>query len=302
VAINKAILLTGANGFLGSILWNKLKLSHTIVTLGKSDGNDITADIRKPIAGINHPVDWVIHTAGKAHVIPKTEKEIQEFFDVNFEGTKNLCAALSKKLPQAFIFISTVAVYGADSGEMINENSPLNGKSPYAVSKIKAEEWLDTWASENNVKLAILRLPLVVGPHPPGNLGDMIRGIRSGKYLSIKRSDAHKSMVWAEDIAAIIDNLAATGGTYNITDGVNPSFNELEICISGALGKKPPFGISIGAAKLIGAVGDILGKKSPVNTSKINKITSTLTFDDTKARTLINWAPSSVLEKLPSIV
>lgn len=300
---NKSILLTGANGFLGKIIYGVLRSSYPhILTLGKSDENAIKADITNHISPIEDHVDWVIHAAGKAHMVPKNEKEKQDFYNVNFSGTKNLCNALSKNLPEAFIFISTVAVYGSDKGEMIAEDAPLNGNSAYAISKTKAEEWLQTWATENNIKLAILRLPLVVGPNPPGNLGDMIKGMRSGKYLSIKKSNARKSMIWAEDIAGIIPKLAEIGGIYNITDGINPSFNELENSISASLGKKPPVSISAGMAKIIGLAGDILGKYSPVNTSKINKITSTLTFDDTKARALLNWKPSSVLEKIPSIL
>ena len=74
---------------------------------------------------------------------PKTKAEKQAFFDVNLQGTKNLCAALERRgVPRAFIFISTVAVYGCEYGEEITEEYPLGGKTPYAMSKRLAEEFL----------------------------------------------------------------------------------------------------------------------------------------------------------------
>ena len=53
-----------------------------------------------------------------------------------------MCAALEKVgVPKALVFISTVAVYGRDFGELITELHPLNGNTPYAKSKIMAEKY-----------------------------------------------------------------------------------------------------------------------------------------------------------------
>jgi GlcNAc-P-P-Und epimerase len=298
------VLLTGASGFLGEIISNELiKLNYQLLTLGKQNRNDICVDLAKQSFQLpaSEKIDLVIHAAGKAHSVPKTSVEIRNFFDVNFEGTKRLCDAISlSKYPlQAFIFISSVSVYGTDSGELIAEDHPLNGNTPYARSKIMAEEWLQEWAVKNNIRLSILRLPLIAGPNPPGNLGAMIKGITSGRYLSIGEANARKSMVWAEDIAYIIPQLAQKGGVYNLTDGYHPSFGELERNIASALGKKPPVKVSLFFSKVLAFFGNFLGNKSPLNSDKLKKITSTLTFDDTKARVLLNWRPNSVLDKLP---
>ena len=51
-------------------------------------------------------------------------------------------------------------------------------------------------------------------------------------------------------------------------------------------------------AKLLGFAGDVIGSKFPVNSKTINKITSTLTFSDLKARENLNWKPLSVIEHL----
>ena len=232
------------------------------------------------------------------------KNEIKEFYDVNFTGTLNLCNAfVTCRLPPSFIAtLGTVAVYGLDEGELINESNLLNGNTPYSESKLLAENYLLNWADKNNVQLGILRLPLIAGPNPPGNLGAMINGIKRGRYLSIGEAGARKSIVWAEDIAKIIPKLAETGGIYNLTDQYHPSFKELENTIAAALGKKPPIKIPLSLAKKIAFIGDLLGARSPINTEKLKKITSSLTFDDSKAREILGWQSTPVLQKLPYIL
>lgn len=116
---------------------------------------------------------------------------------MNLQGTKNLCAALEKSgIPQAFIFISTVAVYGCEFGSNITEKHPLNGDTPYALSKIQAEEFLTEWCNKHGVILSIIRPSLIAGPNPPGNLGAMIKGIKTGRYLSIGGGKARKAYLW----------------------------------------------------------------------------------------------------------
>lgn len=302
------ILLTGASGFLGGEIMDILDGRYHFVTLGRQSpvlgGRHIAADLGSGII-INLPaVKYVIHCAGKAHSIPGNAAEKEEFFKVNFQGTVNLCQSLEKAaaLPEAFVFISTVAVYGKEEGVLIAEDHPLAGDTPYARSKIMAEQYLEDWCRKHNVKLSILRLPLIAGNNPPGNLRAMIKGIKSGKYLGIGNGNAKKSIVWAKDIAGIIPTAAETGGIYNLTDGNHPSFRELEHYIARGMGKKDPFRIPFAVAKLLALTGDLLGDKFPVNSSKLKKITTTLTFSDVKAKETLNWKPSVVTEKIRFIV
>lgn len=301
-------LLTGDTGFLGKILSRTLRqksgANQSIYGLSEifpSSKPDISRPFnfnRELSAGI------VIHCAGKAHIVPRTTEEAKAFFDVNYEGTKNLCNALSTLniLPKAFILISTVAVYGIDEGEHISEQHPLNGNTPYAQSKILAEDWVQSWGISNKVTTGILRLPLIAGAAPPGNLGAMIKGIRSGKYLSIGHAKARKSIVWAEDIAGIFPRLSETGGVYHLTDGYHPGFGELENRIAQALSQKQPRKIPEFVAGILGLAGDIIGSRFPINSDKVRKIMSTLTFDDSKARELLGWESSNVLDKIREII
>ena len=291
------LLLTGASGFLGRNICSILQDRYAIKTVGLTPLNYYVANLATEIPKFSEKIDIVFHAAGKAHSMPKTEMEKQLFFDVNFQGTKNLCTALERSgISKAFIFISTVAVYGCDSGENITEEHPLNGITPYALSKIKAEKYLEEWCGMHNVKLSILRPSLIACPNPPGNLGAMIYGIKSGKYLSIAGGKAQKSVLMVQDIANLIPLLIEKGGTYNVCDSYQPSFRELELVVCRQLNKKRPLSIPYWLAKTMAIVGDYLGERAPINSLKLRKITNSLTFSNEKAVRELGWKPMNVLK------
>ena len=290
------LLFTGASGFLGSNIIQLLNGAYNIISVGLSPQDTYLVDIATDIPTFIDAFDVVFHAAGKAHSVPKTEAEKRLFFDVNLQGTKNLCTALERSgIPKAFIFISTVAVYGCDSGENITEEHPLNGTTPYALSKIKAEKYLQGWCAMHNVKLSILRPSLIAGPNPPGNLGAMIHGIKNGKYLSIAGGKARKSILMVQDIANLLPMLIEKGGIYNVCDSYQPSFRELEMVICKQLSRKGPISIPYWLAKSMAVVGDCLGEKAPINSLKLRKITSSLTFSNEKATRELGWKPMNVL-------
>lgn len=291
------LLFTGASGFLGNSIRAFLEDVYEVTTIGLTSEDDYSINIANEIPNLRERYSVVLHAAGKAHSIPKTETERKAFFDVNLQGTKNLCTALEKVgIPRAFIFISTVAVYGCDYGENITEKHPLRGSTPYAMSKLLAEEYLQKWCYEHNVVLGIIRPSLIAGPNPPGNLGAMINGIRNGRYFGIAGSQARKSVLMVQDIAKLIPLLVEKGGIYNVCDSYQPTFRELETIICNQLDKPLPLSIPYWIAKCMALVGDCLGKKAPINSLKLRKITRSLTFSNEKAIRELGWKPTNVLE------
>ena len=294
--MNTKLLFTGASGFLGNNILPNLQMQFDVKTMGLSKNDTYNVNIANTVSVLNESFDVVLHAAGKAHMVPKSEEEKKSFFDINYQGTVNLCKALEfSGVPKAFIFISTVAVYGLEFGENITENNPLNGKDPYALSKIQAEEFLTDWCARNNVILGIIRPSLIAGPNPPGNLGAMINGVKTGRYLSIAGGRARKSVLMVDDIDRLILPLIEKGGVYNVCDDSQPTFRELEILISKQLGKKVPISIPYWMAKSMAMVGDLLGNKAPINSLKLSKITASLTFSNEKAKRELGWQPMDVL-------
>jgi nucleoside-diphosphate-sugar epimerase len=291
------ILFTGGTGFLGKNVRPILDKEYEVTTCGITSEDMIKANLAKETPKLDKHYDIVLHACGKAHVVPKTVAEKQAFFDVNYTGTKHLCEALEKVgVPKALVFISTVAVYGCEFGDLITEEHPLEGKTPYAKSKIMAEEYLAEWCKKNNVVLGILRPSLLAGKDAPGNLGAMVNGVRRGFYMNIAGGKVIKSILMAEDIARILPLLVEKGGTYNVCDTCQPSFGELSISVAKQLGKGKPMNIPYWMAWCMAKVGDLFGSKAPINSYKLEKMTKSLTFSNEKARKELGWEPMDVLD------
>lgn len=291
------LLFTGGTGFLGRNIKPILDNTYNVTTIGIMDADMIKANFVTGIPNLPERYDIVLHAAGKAHIYPKTEAERQAFYDVNLKGTIHLCEALEKVgVPKAFVFISTLNVYGDKPGNMDTEDDrPLVGDSPYADSKIKAEAYLTEWCKKHNVRLGILRPSLLAGKGAPGNLGAMIHGIKTGAYLSIAGGKAKKSVLMVDDIAHLVPLVAEKGGIYNVCDDHNPSFAELEATIAKQLGKRKPISIPYWMAKCLALVGDVFSF-FPINSKRLEKIVTSDTWSNEKAKRELGWKPMSVLE------
>jgi nucleoside-diphosphate-sugar epimerase len=289
------ILLTGSNGFLGSYISKYFRNSaHEITTLSRSNA-DLNLDLNKITQFIDGSFDLVIHAAGKAHFVPKTIEDAKTFLDINVTGTRNFLMALESQPPQRFVFISSVAVYGRSSGVLLDTNTPILAVDPYGISKIQAEANVLDWCQRHKVICTILRLPLVFGNNPPGNLKSMIKGIKKGYYFNIAGGKARKSMVRAEDIARFILPASEVGGIYHLTDGCHPSFKEFSHFIGVSLGRSWIPDMPLWLANIVAKIGDKLGSSFPLNSEKLVKITSELTFDDSLAKSKFGWAPKPVV-------
>lgn len=122
----------------------------------------------------------------------------------------------------------------------------------------------------------------------------MVNGIKTGMYVSIVGGKARKSILMAEDIANLVPLVAEKGGIYNVCDDYNPSFGELEASIAKQLGKKKPISIPYWMAKCLAWVGDVLCF-FPLNSSRLDKIVTSDTWSNEKAKKELGWVPMSVL-------
>jgi GlcNAc-P-P-Und epimerase len=301
------LLLTGGSGFLGSRIAERLKDRFDITLLQRSNpgtSQQEFSSVQCDLADGEIPSDaitsWdvVVHAAGRAHIFNKHETE-KQFHRVNVTGTWNLLNGLKKEPPKLFVYISSVSVYGLTEGYEIDENQPLYAEDPYGISKMNAEYEVLNWAGQTGVDTVILRPPLIVGPNPPGNLGRMIKTIKSGRYLGIGKGKARKSVVWADDIADLIPGLTGKNGVYNVSDGYHPTFFELENAIASQFNStvwRIPGKVALALAYL----GMILNKSQtiirfPLDIDTYHKITKTLTFSSEKAKKELGWNPNEVL-------
>lgn len=305
--------MTGGAGFLGRFVVRSLEgrgQEVTVLSRSPVDGRrTLLADLTR--GGIDLPPEGfrrVYHAAGLAHVEPRTHEERQRFAAVNVEGTRRLLTGLEqcRRLPEAFLLVSTVAVYGLAEGVLLDETAPRAANDAYGLSKRQAEDLVQDWGARQGVRTSVVRLPLVAGRGAPGNLGKMVAAIAAGRYLGVGEGAARRSMVRAVDVAAALPRVAEAGGVFHLTDGQHPSFAELEAALAAALGRRPPWHLPLpfarGAAAAGEALGTLTGRRMPFDGRALVKMTSTLTFSDEKARRALGWAPTSVLNSVRELL
>ncbi len=286
-------LITGSSGFLGTNILSHIKDNNDVITIGRNASNDISCELSLDCPNLNiykgESFDFVLHIAGKAHIVPKNEEEKEEFYKVNALGTKHLLDALDKyelKI-NTLVFISTVAVYGLEEGDLINESFPLLGNSAYAKSKIEAERIVNEWSERSKVNVVILRLPLIYGENAPGNLGAMEKAIRKGYYFRLGSGGAKRSIVDVKKFSLFIPSLLGKSGVYNITENVHPSYAEIDELLSKKYNKRIRK-ISPSMARIFAKIGDKI-PKFPLNTYRLSKLEQSLTFSNEKARKDLGW-------------
>lgn len=301
------ILITGCPGYLGNVLKSYFQIAgNRVYTMGleRQPGNpnhisgDLSAGIPKlPVLEL----DLVIHAAGKAHCSERDEAERALMWKVNLDGTQHLVQALEQlaHLPKAFLFISTLDVYGLESGSDITEEQPLNPVTAYAASKAAAEEFL-LRTLQGRCICGIVRLPLIVGPNPPGTLGRMIKAMQKGIFFTIAGGKARKSMISICDIGPFLERLSQHGGVYNLTDGQHPSFRELNEVLAGKLGVRRAFTIPGWLGRLMGLAGSwgekLTGHSLPFNLQLYEKMTNTITYSDALVKREMRWVPTPVIQ------
>jgi nucleoside-diphosphate-sugar epimerase len=283
------IFITGQSGFLGRTFYESLsKSDFNVVAPNRNDLFQLLSEQKT--------IDFFIHIAGKAHSTKNTKEELNAFFDVNFNLTKNITEVIDQNELElnTFVFISSVAVYGLEEGVEISEDAPLNGQSAYARSKILAEQHLVQWAKSEGVNLVILRLPLIFGENAPGNLGAMERAVKGRYYFQVGNGEAKRSMVHAKQLAEFLPTLVGKSGIYHLTDGEHNSYNEVAEYFAKKH-KRRIVNVPLFPFKMIARVGDLI-PKFPLTSYRLEKLSQSLTFSDQKARIELGWKGSNALE------
>src|SRR5580704_12195194 len=161
----KRVLVTGADGFIGSHLTEALvEEGARVVALAQYNSFNhwgwledlpclsqievVAGDIRDPhyCLGLMRDCDVVFHLAALIP-IPYSYRAPDSYVDTNVRGTLNLCQAARDAAIEKFIHTSTSEVYGTARHVPMDENHPLNAQSPYAATKIGADALVGSFHS-----------------------------------------------------------------------------------------------------------------------------------------------------------
>jgi nucleoside-diphosphate-sugar epimerase len=159
--VSNRILVTGATGFIGKHLVQKLKDSgHVVYSLSKSLGYDV-CDNTVFSDFLDKDIDIVFHLAGCTFV-PNSWEDPYSYYYTNILGTQ-ITLEFCRKTNTKMIFISAY-VYGVPKYLPIDENHPVAPNNPYTHSKCLAEELCAFYAREMGVQTIVLRPFNLYGP------------------------------------------------------------------------------------------------------------------------------------------
>ena len=230
------ILIAGGNGFIGSHLYYQLKEQASVVSLDYSNNlteKDFFNLDLTDINGVNNfadnynHFDVLIYLVGLAHAKGKG-KDLPEYENVNYKTLVNLLSALENhnKLPKSIIFASTISVYG----ERYNQNEYTeslgpNPYSPYAVTKLQAEQYLlENWKE----RTWILRFSPVYSPKFLLNINRRTK-LRKN-YYKVGNGNRKLSLCNIENIQVAVENIingTVPADVYNISDPQSYSYTDL---------------------------------------------------------------------------
>jgi dTDP-glucose 4,6-dehydratase len=248
----KRVLVTGGAGFIPSnfvrhILqatpWEVVSLD-ALTYAGSMDNlaavssherhSFVHGDIRDPdlVRQVVADVDVIVSAAAESHVEKSIEAGASEFVTTNVEGTQILLDAIREQPVERFILFSSSEVYGTALSEPMDEEHPLNPRSPYAATKAGADRLTYSYY-------------VTYGPrqHPEKVIPRFITQALSDEPLTI-HGDGHASRDWlyvdddAEAIEAIIQaDESVVGEVINVATGVDVSVCDIADKVLELLGK-----------------------------------------------------------------
>lgn len=253
---NKKVLVTGADGFIGSHLVESLiekgcnvralSLYNSFNNWGWLEGiptltqiEVLTGDVRDPFfcKKITQDIDVVFHLAALI-AIPYSYIAPNSYVETNVIGTLNMIQAAMENKVSKFVHTSTSEVYGTALYVPINEEHPLQPQSPYSASKIGADAMAMSYFNSFNLPLVIARPFNTFGPRQSARavIPNIISQIAANKKeLSLGDLTPTRDFNYVKDTCLgfikLAENDNVIGKTINIGSGTDISIKDLVLMI-----------------------------------------------------------------------
>ena len=255
-------LITGAAGFIGSHLANRLaREGHTVRgvdDLSTGDPASLSEDIHFTRGDINdrpklwtllQEVDCVYHLAARV-LVPESVLYPREYNNVNVGGTVTLMEAMRDVGVRRVVFISSGAIYGDQLVQPVNERAVANPRSPYAVSKLAAEYYIRTIGELWGIETVCLRVFNAYGPrqplppvHAPVIPNFLKQAAQNGTLVVSGDGNQTRDYVYVDDITNAMVTAATAPGInqeiINIGSGRDTSVRELVHLVLEVTGGTP---------------------------------------------------------------
>ena len=225
--MSKNIVLTGGNGFVGSLLINILKKNgHLVTNIDLKSGHNIENWNKvKKVSGF----DVLIHLAAKSYV-PASYQVPHDFYSINLIGTLNMLELC--RLNNASMIYTSSYVYGIPQYLPIDESHPLKPLNPYSHTKILGEELCRSYYENFGVPITILRPSNIFGYGQDDRflIPTIINQINS-KNIKLKDKNPKRDYIYVKDVVdayvKCLDNHDDRFRIFNIGSGESHSVEDI---------------------------------------------------------------------------
>jgi dTDP-glucose 4,6-dehydratase len=262
----KRILVTGGAGFISSafirhllhatpyevVSLDALTYAGNLANLADIRSHErlsfVQGDIRNQelVRSVVEHVDVIVNAAAESHVEKSIREGASEFVATNVEGTRVLLDAIRRVPVERFILISSSEVYGSAETDPMDEQHPLNPRSPYAATKAGADRLAYAYHATYDLPIVIVRPFNNYGPrqHPEKAIPRFVIQALDHEPLTV-HGDGSATRDWlyvdddAEAIEAVIDAELDTvaGEVINVATGEDASVSKIADLVLDLLGK-----------------------------------------------------------------
>lgn len=277
--MTKSVLVTGATGFIGTRLVEKLiQRQNNVISLirkgkkahsgSKSINFDLT-DFNSSIPIDN--TDCVIHLA--SHTPLEKNKKILE--KVNLLGTKNLFHQVKDKT-KSIIYVSGLGVYGEPGEKIVDENSPYSPTTDFVKIRLDAQEFLEKNCKDIGIDFSVIHFGDVYGPG--GWFYEfMIKRLLKNTFRLPKNGEYYKGFVHLDDavgsLISVLEN-STKNETFIVSDSTPVTFRTFTDFTADQIGVKHPGGVPVFLAKALlgGDLIKLLTTSMKISNKKISQI------------------------------
>ena len=301
----KSVLVTGAGGFIGSHLTERLvELGANVKAFvrynsrndwgmlellpkEKLDKIEVIMGDLKDADAVRHAaknVDIIFHL-GSLIAIPYSYIHPRETIETNILGTLNVLTAAKENNIEKIIHTSTSEVYGTARYVPIDENHPLQGQSPYSASKIGADKIAESFYRSFNLPVAIIRPFNTYGPRQSARavIPTIITQALTKEKIFLGSLHPTRDYTYVKDVVEgfikVAESPKSVGEVINIGSNFEVSIGELANKIISLIGKN---------AEIV---------TDPVRVRPQDSEVERLWCDNTKAKRLLGWEPKTSLDE-----